>query len=448
MADLLALSTRIIDSGVADEPVNRITQELSELADGVALVESFSHVVALASDEGLVLFDTSGVHTARRVVESLRRWSSDPVHTIVYTHGHVDHVGGCGALLADAASRGAARPRIVGHENVAARFARYAATNGYNVAVNRRQFGGVRIGDIGIGGEERFLPSATAPPDATFRERMGLAPGGVRIELRHSRGETDDHLYAWLPARRILCSGDFFLWYFPNAGNPQKAQRYPAEWASALREMAGLGAELLLPAHGLPIAGRERIRGCLVDAATALEHLVRETLARMNAGLPLDAILQEVRVPEELLAKPYLRPFYDEPEFAVRNVWRLYGGWWDGNPAHLKPPPERALAAELTRLAGGAAALAARARELAAAGELRLACSLVELAARAEPASRDAHGARAEIYEQRRREELSLMAKGIYAAAARESRERSEGRMGAGEGGRAPRPGRRKEGSG
>jgi alkyl sulfatase BDS1-like metallo-beta-lactamase superfamily hydrolase len=427
MADLLALSTRIIDSGIADEPVNRVTQELSEVADGIAVVESFSHVVALAGEDGLVLFDTSGAHTARRVVEALRRWSAEPVHTIVYTHGHVDHVGGCGALLEEAASRRSARPRIVGHENVAARFARYEATNGYNLAVNRRQFGGVRIGDLGIGGVERFLPPATARPDATFRERMELAPGGVRIELRHSRGETDDHLFAWLPGRRILCSGDFFLWFFPNAGNPQKVQRYPAEWAAALREMAELGAELLLPAHGLPIAGRDRIRGCLSDAAAALEHLVRETLLRMNAGLPLDAILHEVRVPEELLAKPYLRPLYDEPEFAVRNVWRLYGGWWDGNAAHLKPPPEAALASEIARLAGGASALAARALELAAGGELRLACSLVELAARAAPTSREAHAARAEIYELRRKQELSLMAKGVYAAAARESRRALDG---------------------
>jgi alkyl sulfatase BDS1-like metallo-beta-lactamase superfamily hydrolase len=422
MADLLALTTRIVDSGVADEPVNRVTQELSELAPGVALVESFSHVVALASDAGLVLFDTSGVHTARRVVESLRRWSTARVHTILYTHGHVDHVGGCGALLEDAAARGYPRPRIVGHENVPARFSRYAATNGYNLAANRRQFGGVRVGELGIGGVEVFLPPATAAPDLTFRDRLELEVGGTRIELRHARGETDDHLFAWIPERRILCAGDFFLWFFPNAGNPQKVQRYPAEWAAALREMAGLGAELLLPAHGLPIAGRERIGRCLADAAAALEHLVRETLLRMNAGLPLDAILHEVRVPDELLARPYLRPLYDEPEFTLRNIWRLYGGWWDGNPASLKPPREAELAAEVAALAGGAGRLAARARELAAAGELRLACSLVELAARAEPASREAHAARAEVYELRRKQELSLMAKGVYAAAARESR--------------------------
>ena len=58
----------------------------------------------------------------------------------------------------------------------------------------------------------------------------------------------------------------------------------------------------------------------------------------MNEGAPLDDIIHTVRAPRRLLERPYLRPVYDEPEFIVRNVWRLYGGWYDGNPARLKPP--------------------------------------------------------------------------------------------------------------
>ena len=71
MPDLLALSTRIIDEGVVDQPVNRITQELSEIAEGLAIVESFSHVVAFRTDAGLVLFDSSGKLTGRAVVGAL-----------------------------------------------------------------------------------------------------------------------------------------------------------------------------------------------------------------------------------------------------------------------------------------------------------------------------------------------------------------------------------------
>jgi alkyl sulfatase BDS1-like metallo-beta-lactamase superfamily hydrolase len=258
-------------------------------------------------------------------------------------------------------------------------------------------------------------------PDATFREALDLSVGGWRFGLRHARGETDDHLWAWVPERRAICAGDFVLWVFPNAGNPQKVQRYPLEWAAALREMAAQEAELLLPAHGLPVGGAARVRRVLEDGALALESLVEQCLALMNEGARLDRLLHEVRLPAALLEKPYLRPVYDEPEFVVRNVWRLYGGWYDGNPAHLKPAPEAALAAELARLCGGAGALAKRARELAEGGDWRLACELVELAALAEPESREAHGARAEVYAGRRQIELSLMAKGIYGAAARES---------------------------
>jgi glyoxylase-like metal-dependent hydrolase (beta-lactamase superfamily II) len=95
MADLLALSAKIVDEGIWDGPgsVNRVTTELSEVGDGIALVEAFSHVVAFDAGEGLVLFDTSLEAFAPRILASLRAWSSRPVHTIAYTHGHVDHVG-------------------------------------------------------------------------------------------------------------------------------------------------------------------------------------------------------------------------------------------------------------------------------------------------------------------------------------------------------------------
>src|SRR6187397_2472220 len=105
MADLLALSSRVIDSGVPEDPHNRITQELSEVADGIAVVESFSHSIVLQTAGGLVAFDASGAATGRAVVEAIRGWSTAPFSHVVYTHGHVDHVGGSGAFAADAVER-------------------------------------------------------------------------------------------------------------------------------------------------------------------------------------------------------------------------------------------------------------------------------------------------------------------------------------------------------
>ena len=124
----LDLSARLIDGGVVDTPPNRTTQELSELADGIALVESFSHAVAVNTGDGTVVFDTSNYQSGSAVVEALRTWSTNPVHSIVYTHGHLDHVGGSRFFAEAATDAGHSAPRVIGHERVAARFARYNYT--------------------------------------------------------------------------------------------------------------------------------------------------------------------------------------------------------------------------------------------------------------------------------------------------------------------------------
>ncbi|HEY8059720.1 MAG TPA: alkyl sulfatase dimerization domain-containing protein [Acidimicrobiales bacterium] len=420
MADLLALSERVIDHGEYAGPasVNRITTELSEVADGLAVVESFSHVVAFRTDEGLVLFDTSLDSLAPACLASLRGWSDAPVRAIVYTHGHRDHAAGTRTYLDEAETRGDARPEIIGHENVAHRFDRYELTDGYNAVINARQFGARGSPGQVAGG---FFADWVRP-DRSYRSEDTLSFGGSDFALHHGKGETDDHTWTWVPEHRAVCAGDFFIWVFPNAGNPQKAQRYPREWVDALRAMAATDPELFLPAHGLPIAGKERIQRVLYGVADTLERLVRDVLERMNAGQALDAIVQEVRVPQAVLDQPWMQPVYDEPEFVVRNIWRLYGGWYDGNPARLKPPPDSELAREVAALAGGVDVLVRRVSELASAGDLRLAAQVAEWAVQAAPQDASAHGARAEIYAARRAEEPSLMAKGIFGAAERESR--------------------------
>jgi alkyl sulfatase BDS1-like metallo-beta-lactamase superfamily hydrolase len=420
MSELLELSARYIDEGVYEgaASVNRISGSLSEVAPDIALVEAFSHVVAFRTAEGLVLFDTSLEAFGHLVVSALESWADAPVHTIVYTHGHVDHVGGAPAIVAAQSERGRPRPTVVGHANVPSRFARYDLTAGYNEIINQRQFrGGRRAATTGLMG----WPRSWVHPSVVYQDRLRVEVGRLTMDLRHDRGETDDHTWAWIPEHRAVVTGDFLCWVFPNAGNPQKFQRYPAEWARALRTMAALEPELLLPAHGLPIAGRDRIARVLDDVATALESLVRATLDAMNAGAPLDRIIHEVKVDDELLQRPYLRAVYDEPEFVIHNIWRYYGGWYDGNPARLKPAPEAALAAELAELAGGARVLAQRGADLAATGDLRLATHLVQLAGDAAPDDPVVHGIRADVYRLRRETESSLMAKGIYDDAAHQS---------------------------
>jgi len=391
--------------------------ELTEVGEGAVFLPGFANVSAFETAEGLVMFDSGSFATAQIVHETIRGWSDSRLNTVVFTHGHVDHVFGLPLWEAEAVEKGWALPRVVAHENVPPRFDRYKLTAGYNEAINRRQFGI----------DELKWPTDYRYPDETYRDRLDLEVGGERFELHHGKGETDDYTWTWIPGRKTICCGDLFIWAVPNAGNPQKVQRYPREWYHALREMAALGAGTLLPGHGLPVVGAERVREALENSAALLESLVEQTLALMNEGAPLDQIIHSVRPPDELIQLPYLRPVYDEPEFVVRNVWRMYGGWHDGNPANLKPAPAAALAGELAALAGGGEKLAARALELADAGDLRLAGHLAELAALASPELEAAQRARAEVNERRAEDATSTMARGIFSAAGREARAKIDG---------------------
>ena len=126
LVDLLSYSNDVIDRLRTDSPTNRISQELSELA-------------RRSRCRRVVLPRVGGAHRRRpgavrrvecadrrhRVLQAIRTWTNDPIHTIVYTHGHADHVGGAAVFVAEAEARGHRRPRFVGHANVAPRLARY-----------------------------------------------------------------------------------------------------------------------------------------------------------------------------------------------------------------------------------------------------------------------------------------------------------------------------------
>ncbi len=384
-----------------------------EVADGVAFVSSFANSTAIRTSEGLVIVDPGSFVLYGQVFAGIRKILDAPARTIVYTHGHVDHCFGVDQWDEDSKSRGVAGPEVIAHEGVPARFDRYLRTRGWNSCINARQFQSAVE-----------WPRSFRYPDRTFRDRLRLEIGGEPVEIVHARGETDDAAWVWLPHRRVVCVGDLIIWAAPNAGNPQKVQRYPKDWADALRRIRALDAEVLCPGHGPPVFGADRVARLLDETASFLEALHDQTVALMNEGATLDRILGEVRAPAHLLERPYLRPLYDEPEFVVRNVWRLYGGWWDGNPANLKPARDGEVAAEIAALAGGAQRLAARAEELVAAGKLALAGHLVEYAAQASPDDDAVWEARGRVNRARMKVERSLMARGVFRAAADEVRRR------------------------
>ena len=385
----------------------RVWGDACEIAPDVLMIPAFVNTYAVRTAAGLLLVDPGFGHASDTVRETVRGWSDAPLHTAVYTHGHVDHAFGLRAFLA-----AGERPQIIAQENCLARFRRYALTNGWNGHINQRQFS---------------LPQPVFPrhfdwPTLTFRDALTQRLGDLEVRIRAAKGETDDACWVWLPARGYLFTGDLIIWQAPNCGNPQKVQRYPAEWADALEAMAGLDAEWLFPGHGLAVQGRDAVRTLLTETARYLRSIIDQVVDRMNAGQTPEEIFHAVEPDRELATRPYLQPSYDHPKFIVRNLLRLWGGWWNGNAADLLPATWAAQAGEIAALAGGVDQLVARGRALLAEGDSRLAAHCAEWATRAAPADRAAQQLKRDVYQRRLVEERSLMAQGIYRAAMHDAR--------------------------
>lgn len=390
---------------VTDDPTNatlKLRVDPHEITPDVFIHTAFVNTYAVSTSAGLLLVDPGLKLNATSVHGAVRKWSGGPLHTALYTHGHVDHAFGLKPWLEEGQS-----PRIIAQENCVARFHRYHLTNGLNGRINQRQFS---------------LPAPVFPdefdwPTLTVRDSLTQRIGDTEVRYRAAKGETDDALYAWLPERSYLFTGDLIIWTAPNCGNPQKVQRYPVEWAEALEEMAGLGAEWLFPGHGLVVRGRDNVRLVLTETAAWLRSIIDQVLERLNEGQSPEQIFHEVEPDPELAKRPYLRVVYDHPKFVVRNLLRLWSGWWNGDAADLLPATWERQGHQIADLAGGIDALIAKGRELLAQGDLPMARHVAEWATQGAPENTSAQELKRDVYRESHSAAGELMTQGIYRAA-------------------------------
>jgi alkyl sulfatase BDS1-like metallo-beta-lactamase superfamily hydrolase len=324
---------------------------------------------AVLTGEGVVVVDVPmGNRAGWRIVEAIRRRTQASIHTIIYTHGHMDHIWGIAPLLSDAQEQGNPKPKIVAHELVPKRFDRYQRLRGQHEYINRIQFA--------IPKSEQVLPSQFFYPDVTYSESMQFKLGGLTFELYHYMGETDDGTWVWIPERKAALIGDLLIGGCPNVGNPFKVQRYALEWAEALERVAGRNPDFVIPAHGPVRRGQQAQEICL-DTAKYLRYIEDEVVRLLNEGCWIEEILERVRIPEDLARKPWLVPIYGHTTFIIHGVYRRYAGWYNGNPSELFPSKSSEIAAEVVTL-GGIEQLLERASKLQQEGNIQLALHLAD----------------------------------------------------------------------
>tara|TARA_R110002110_G_scaffold406421_1_gene626432 strand:+ start:254899 stop:256368 length:1470 start_codon:yes stop_codon:yes gene_type:complete len=337
------------------------------------------------TDDGIVLVDTGMGPAGPAILDAIRSVSDKPIHTIIYTHGHVDHAYGTWALL-----EAGENPEIIAHTAIEERFQRYIRLRG-SLARYMSQ-------------PEDQLPSTVEDlvwPTRTFNDRLELEIGGETFVLQHHRGETDDQLYVWVPGRGALASADYYQGFLPNAGNGKRYQRHVEDWVVALREMASLQPTFLLPAHGEPITEEATIVENFTVLADALQHIVDHTIDGLNAGLRKDEIYGSVQLPQRLAEHPTLKVQYVTANDISRMIIKQYTGWWDDIPSHWTPAPMADQGQMIIDLAGGdPAALTSYARGLIQ-QDIRLASHLTDWLFYAQPDDADVQALVFEVYRAR-----------------------------------------------
>ncbi len=329
------------------------------------------NVAVFETAEGLVLVDTGYAPAGPALVDALGKLSDKPVHTIIYSHHHLDHAYGAWALL-----EAGEDPRIIAEESFLYEMGLDIRLASYTNALLNDQ-------------DPRDVPRSwddVVAPTETFSGRATLEIGGEIFELHHARGETADHVWVHVPGRDIVVSGDLHQPFLPNAGNGKRRQRYLQEWADALREMAALEPKLLLPLHGPAMTEPTEIQRKLDVVASAFESIVQQVVDGLNAGLRQDQVVAAVRLPPELEGHPELDTYYNTVQDLAKMVVREYSGWWNGIPSQWTPAPLQAQGQTIVALAGGMDELVERARALLDSDPL-LASHLADWAFHAQPDS-------------------------------------------------------------
>lgn len=293
-------------------------------------------MVAVVGDDSCILIDTlNGKEVAQDALAELRRITDKPVRTIFYTHTHFDHTSGAGVFAQDGTEiiAHAYKTQVYGHSDL---------LKGISQKRGMRQFGPTLTQEesvcVGIGiWNNPYSTRALLEPNTLIEDDVAVIQrGGIEFHLVFAPGETDDHMYVWMPAFGILCCGDNYYASWPNLYAIRGSQyRDISAWTASLETILRYPVEILLPGHTAVVSGREAIRDTISNYRDAIEYVLTETLTGMNAGLTPDELAERIILPEQYAKLPYLQEYYGTVQWTVRAIFDGYLGWFDGNPTNL-----------------------------------------------------------------------------------------------------------------
>jgi alkyl sulfatase BDS1-like metallo-beta-lactamase superfamily hydrolase len=228
-------------------------------------------------------------------------------------------------------------------------------------------------------------------PAKTFKDRHSFEIGGVTFQLLHAPGETPDQIIVHIPQYKVVCPADNYYATFPNLYTIRSTSSRPVlGWAAAQDTVMKLEPEYLVPGHGAPLAGKDKIKEVLTNYRDAILHVHNLAFEAVQKFKPLDEVVAKASLPPHLANLPYLKEYYGYIPFCVRSIYQSYVGWFDGDPANLQPLSRTELGADILKLVGSAEKILEYAARAQKEGRHRIVLELCEMVLAKDPKNRTA----------------------------------------------------------
>jgi glyoxylase-like metal-dependent hydrolase (beta-lactamase superfamily II) len=249
------------------------TITFAELADGVYAytAEGDPNSGVIVGDDGVMVIDATATPVmAKALVDRIRTVTDKPIKYVLLTHYHAVRVmgaSGFGAqeILASKDTHALIEER--GEQDFESEVSRFP-----------RLFRAVET-----------VPGLTWPTIA-FEGAMIVWLGRRRVEIMQlGRGHTKGDSVAWLPAERVLFSGDLVEY----GAAPYTGDAYLTDWPATLDRVRALGAQKLVPGRGDALIDPEQVAAGIAgtrDFLTTMFGTVRRGVAE---GKSLKQVYQE-----------------------------------------------------------------------------------------------------------------------------------------------------------
>ena len=248
--------------------------EVVFFATGTGAMTTMSNSMVIINSDHVMLVDTSVTPAAARalVTQVNAELTKLPVKYVFNSHYHFDHAHGNQIFGNDV--------EIVGHEfirtallgNVIQQRTNRSFTAGLpnQIAQAKERIAqttdpdqrakleaNLRVTEAHYTSVQETMPR---PPNVTFSDSMAIHKGGREVHLLFlGRGHTAGDTMIYLPAERIVFTGDFF------EGAPGRGilsylgDSFIDEWPASLERLKGVDFDVIVPGHGAPLREREQV---------------------------------------------------------------------------------------------------------------------------------------------------------------------------------------------